>query len=117
MVPRKSHVGTPCIFCGEPTVFGSLQKYTGGFFRQTFICHACGRQYVDGPAFTYRPDDRRFNPLDKEPCPRCGSDDTYFNEWLETKDRIKPRFRCRACSRSFTVGGKLNKHRKYDGEE
>jgi transposase-like protein len=106
-----------CIFCGEPVILGSFQKYTGGFYRQTYICRSCGRQYVDGPAFQEKPSDRRFNPLEKPPCPRCGSDNTMFNEWLETKERIKPRFKCLNCNRSFTLGGKLNSHKKYDEEK
>jgi len=40
-------MNTTCIFCGEPVILGSFQKYTGGFYRQTYICRSCGRQYVD----------------------------------------------------------------------
>jgi transposase-like protein len=105
---------TNCIFCGHPVILGNIQKYSGGFFRQTFICRSCGRQYVDGPAFTDKPGDRRINPMERPPCPRCGCEDTMFNEWLETKTRVKPRFRCHGCGRSFTVGGKVNTHKKYD---
>jgi len=104
----------PCIFCGNPTILGSFQVYSNGYFRQTYICRSCGRQYVNGPAFTELPDDRRINTMDRPPCPRCGCEDTMFNDWLKTKITLKPRFKCKSCNRSFTVGGKLHKHKKYD---